>query len=287
MTGEIYSNNWLHIQYLSSVFLQCRAGGVAAGSGCSHAATIACKEKTTAMTNESTTGSPAWDPEATGHARFATRLGPCGVAWGDCGLAAFQLPEVDGPAATRTRMLRGVQLRRPGSYAAAVRAEDLPASVAQAIAGVQVLMAGHGEWTVEPSAPSAQQLRDGPVLPDLRARRMLPAGLALPDLAELALDWHGVSEFHRRVYELTRAIAPGHTRTYGEIARELGEVGLSRAVGQALGLNPFAPVIPCHRVLAAGAQPGGFSGGAGALTKLRMLEIEGAAWGGTRSLFGD
>jgi methylated-DNA-[protein]-cysteine S-methyltransferase len=46
-------------------------------------------------------------------------------------------------------------------------------------------------------------------------------------------------------------------------------------------------VIPCHRVLAAGAQPGGFSGGGGALTKLRMLEIEGAAWGGTRSLFGD
>ena len=187
MTGEIYSNNWLHIQYLSSVFLQCRAGGVAAGSGGSHAATIACKEKTTAMTNESTTGSPAWDPEATGHALFATRLGPCGVAWGDCGLAAFQLPEVDGPAATRTRMLRGVQSRRPGSYAAAVRAEDLPTSVAQAIAGVQVLMAGHGEWTVEPSAPSAQQLRDGPVLPDLRARRMLPAGQALPDLAELAL----------------------------------------------------------------------------------------------------
>jgi len=166
-------------------------------------------------------------------------------------------------------------------------AEALPVSVAQAIAGVQVLMAGHGEWTVEPLAPSAQQLRDGPVLPDLRSRRMLPAGEALPDLAGLALDWHGVSDFHRRVYDLTRAIAPGHTRTYGEIARELGEVGLSRAVGQALGLNPFAPVIPCHRVLAAGAQPGGFSGGGGALTKLRMLEIEGAAWGGTRSLFGD
>ena len=74
------------------------------GSGCSHAATIACKEKTIAMTNESTTGSPAWDPEATGHALFATRVGPCGVAWGACGLVAFQLPEVDGPAATRTRM---------------------------------------------------------------------------------------------------------------------------------------------------------------------------------------
>lgn len=224
----------------------------------------------------------------TGHALFATRVGPCGVAWGPGGLVAFQLPEVDGPAATRTRMLRGVQLRRPGSYAAAAQAADLPDSVAQAIAGVQVLMAGHGEWTEEAAAPgNARHLRDGPVLPDLRARCTRPASTALPDLAELALDWHGVSDFHCRVYELTRAIAPGQTRTYGEIARDLGEVGLSRAVGQALGLNPFAPVIPCHRVLAAGAQPGGFSGGGGALTKLRMLEIEGAAWGGTRSLFGD
>lgn len=44
------------------------------------------------MKNESTTGSPAWDPEATGHALFATRVGPCGVAWGACGLVAFQLP---------------------------------------------------------------------------------------------------------------------------------------------------------------------------------------------------
>ncbi|CAB5720358.1 Methylated-DNA--protein-cysteine methyltransferase [Delftia tsuruhatensis] len=232
--------------------------------------------------------SAARNPEPTGHALFATRVGPCGVAWGPGGLVAFQLPEVDGPAATRTRMLRGVQLRRPGSYAPAARAQDLPDNVVQAIAGVQVLMAGYGEWSEQPPpAAGARQLRDGPVLPDLRSRRAPHADDALPDLAELALDWHGVSEFHCRVYALTRAIAPGHTRTYGEIARELGEVGLSRAVGQALGLNPFAPVIPCHRVLAAGSRPGGFSGGGGALTKLRMLEIEGAAWGGTRSLFGD
>jgi methylated-DNA-[protein]-cysteine S-methyltransferase len=233
-------------------------------------------------------GQPAWDPEATGHALFATRVGPCGVAWGACGLIAFQLPEVDGPAATRERMLRGVQLRRPGRYAPVARAQDLPASVAEAIAGVQVLMAGHGQWTGEAELPgSARSLREGPVLPDLRRGGALPASEALPDLAHLALDWHGVSDFHRRVYELTRAIAPGLTRSYGEIARDLGELGLSRAVGQALGLNPFAPVIPCHRVLAAGARPGGFSGGGGALTKLRMLEIEGAAWEGSRSLFGD
>lgn len=240
------------------------------------------------MNTATPAGQAAWDPEATGHALFATRVGPCGVAWGRCGLVAFQLPEVDGPAATRERMLRGVRLRRPGSYAPVALAGDLPAPVAEAIAGVQALMAGHGEWSDGPPQPgSARQLREGPVLPDMRSRPRPPAGQSLPDLAHLALDWHGVSDFHRRVYELTRAIGPGHTRSYGEIARELGEVGLSRAVGQALGLNPFAPVIPCHRVLAAGARPGGFSGGGGALTKLRMLEIEGAAWGGTRSLFGD
>ena len=96
------------------------------------------------------------------------------------------------------------------------------------------------------------------------------------DLAEIALDYEGVSEFHRRVYEIARRIVPGRTRTYGEIAEELGDKGLSRAVGQALGHNPFAPVVPCHRVLAAGGRPGGFSAHGGAVSKLKMLMIEGA-----------
>ena len=106
------------------------------------------------------------------------------------------------------------------------------------------------------------------------------------DLREVTLDMVQVSDFHQRVYAVTRAIPPGQVRTYGDIAEQLGSKGLSRAVGQALGLNPFAPVVPCHRVLAAGDKPGGFSAGGGALTKARMLEIEGACLGGTRSLFG-
>ncbi|GAA4344452.1 methylated-DNA--[protein]-cysteine S-methyltransferase [Variovorax defluvii] len=107
------------------------------------------------------------------------------------------------------------------------------------------------------------------------------------ELAEIALDYEGVSDFHRRVYEIARRIAPGHTRTYGEIAAQLGDKGLSRAVGQALGHNPFAPVVPCHRVLAAGGRPGGFSAHGGAASKLRMLMIEGARppAGGTEPLF--
>jgi methylated-DNA-[protein]-cysteine S-methyltransferase len=104
-------------------------------------------------------------------------------------------------------------------------------------------------------------------------------------LDAIELDMTGVPPFHRRVYEIARAIAPGCTRTYGELARELGEPGASRAVGQALGANPFAPVVPCHRVLAAGQRSGGFSAGGGVATKLRMLQIEGARFGEEPGLF--
>ena len=104
-------------------------------------------------------------------------------------------------------------------------------------------------------------------------------------LRELPLDMSGLSDFQRAVYARARAIPPGQTRTYGEIARELGDVKLARAVGQALGHNPFAPVVPCHRVLAAGNRPGGFSATGGAATKLRMLAIEGAVLGDTLPLF--
>jgi len=105
------------------------------------------------------------------------------------------------------------------------------------------------------------------------------------DLNHIVLDMRGVSEFHQRIYAIARGIPPGQTRTYGEIAEELGDKGLSRAVGQAMGHNPFAPVVPCHRVLAAGNKPGGFSAGGGALTKLRMLGIEDARPNGMASLF--
>lgn len=105
------------------------------------------------------------------------------------------------------------------------------------------------------------------------------------DLGDIELDMSHVSEFHQRIYAIARRIPPGQTRTYGEIAAELGDKGLSRAVGQAMGHNPFAPVVPCHRVLAAGNKPGGFSAGGGALTKLRMLDIEGARPNGMASLF--
>lgn len=96
------------------------------------------------------------------------------------------------------------------------------------------------------------------------------------DLAAIMLDMARVPLFHRRVYEAARRIPPGQTLTYGAIAAAIGEPGAARAVGQALGRNPFAIIVPCHRVLAAGGRPGGFSAGGGVDTKLRLLAIEGA-----------
>jgi len=242
-----------------------------------------------------------------GHALFATRIGVCAVAWQPQAVLALQLPEVDGRS-TRARMLQELAQRLAGADAPpqadwlqAHSAAQMPECAVQAVAGVQQLMAGWraaaGEAEEGEGVESALHwpgAGDAQVLGDLRAdyhpaAAPLPATAAerqvLPQLLEIALDWQGVPEFARNVYALARAIAPGQTRTYGDLAADLGGPGLARAVGQALGANPFAPVVPCHRVLAAGREPGGFSGGQGALTKLRMLELEGAAWGGTLSLF--
>ncbi len=112
-----------------------------------------------------------------------------------------------------------------------------------------------------------------------RARDRVLALLAgeRTDLSGLPLDLSGVPDFDRRVYEVARAIPPGQTLTYGEIARRLDAPAEARAVGQALGRNPVAIIVPCHRVLAADGRMGGFSASGGVSTKRRILEIEGAA----------
>jgi methylated-DNA-[protein]-cysteine S-methyltransferase len=119
------------------------------------------------------------------------------------------------------------------------------------------------------------------VVPPASVKRAIAAILALlagkgGDLSEIALDLSSVPDFHRRVYELARAIPPGKTRSYGELATELGKPGAARAVGQAMGKNPFPIVVPCHRVLAAGGKIGGFSATGSADTKRQLLGIEGA-----------
>jgi methylated-DNA-[protein]-cysteine S-methyltransferase len=105
------------------------------------------------------------------------------------------------------------------------------------------------------------------------------------DLTFVTLDTRGQSPFNLGVYALARAIPPGRTRTYGDLARDLGDLGAARAVGRALGENPWPIVVPCHRVLAAGGRIGGFSANGGAATKARLLAIEGARTGDAPTLF--
>lgn len=80
------------------------------------------------------------------------------------------------------------------------------------------------------------------------------------------------SRFQARMRDAMVAIPYGTTRTYGEIATDLGSA--ARAVGGACGRNPFAIIVPCHRVVGAGGKPVGYSGGEGAQTKLRLLDLE-------------
>jgi methylated-DNA-[protein]-cysteine S-methyltransferase len=106
-----------------------------------------------------------------------------------------------------------------------------------------------------------------------------------PDLLNLRIDDTRVPDFNRRVYAIARAIPPGETLTYGEIATQLGDKLLARNVGQALGANPWPIVVPCHRITAAGGKLGGFSARGGQETKLKLLAIEGAAVAAQGNLF--
>ena len=99
---------------------------------------------------------------------------------------------------------------------------------------------------------------------------------AKDDLADIVLDMGAVSDFQRAVYAIGRAIPPGQTLTYGEVARRLGDPTASRAVGEAMGKNPFPIIMPCHRVQGADGKLGGFSAPGGGVTKLKLLEIDGA-----------
>jgi methylated-DNA-[protein]-cysteine S-methyltransferase len=94
------------------------------------------------------------------------------------------------------------------------------------------------------------------------------------DLSAVALDMEGLPPFNRRVYETARTIPARETISYGDLAARLGDRGAARDVGKALGENPFAIIVPCHRVLAAGGAIGGFSAPGGIATKHRLLAIE-------------
>ncbi len=126
--------------------------------------------------------------------------------------------------------------------------------------------------------------------PPPEVRRALDAIVALlsgeaSDLGAIALDMDGVPPFHRRVYEVVRGIPPGTTLSYGEVASLLDAQGAARAVGQAMRRNPFAIIVPCHRVFASGGKIGGYSANGGIATKLRLLALEAMQADGSAALF--
>jgi methylated-DNA-[protein]-cysteine S-methyltransferase len=159
------------------------------------------------------------------------------TAIGTCGVVWNErgLTGVHLPDVNHARTRAGITRRFPGASPG-----EPPANVQQAIDGIVALLRGEKR-----------------------------------DLRDIELDFDGVPEFNRRVYELARTIPPGATLTYGDIARRLASPGTARAVGQALGHNPWPVVVPCHRVLGADGGMGGFSAPGGVATKRRMLAIEG------------
>jgi methylated-DNA-[protein]-cysteine S-methyltransferase len=94
------------------------------------------------------------------------------------------------------------------------------------------------------------------------------------DFSHVTLDHAQLPEFSKRVYDIVRTIPIGHTLTYGDIAKKLGDVSLAREVGQAMGKNPTPVIMPCHRVVAASGRTGGFSAPGGVDTKMKLLSIE-------------
>jgi len=97
------------------------------------------------------------------------------------------------------------------------------------------------------------------------------------DFSDLKYDFTSTGDFPRQVYDATLQIKSGATCSYGDIARALNRpLEISRAVGTALGANPWPLLIPCHRVVASNGKMTGFSGPGGIKTKLRLLALEGA-----------
>lgn len=164
---------------------------------------------------------------------FETALGTCGVTWSGRGITGTALPTATG--------LQGVDVRD---------ADDVPAPVREAIAGMVALLDGEHR-----------------------------------DLTAIALDDTDIDAFRRSVHAAARAIKPGTVATYGEIARAIGTPDAARAVGAALGNNPFPIIVPCHRVVAADGALTGFSAPGGIATKRRMLEIENVPGFAQASLF--
>lgn len=114
---------------------------------------------------------------------------------------------------------------------------------------------------------------------DIAARVALHLSGKTQDFADVPFDWDRVTPFQRDVYRVALGVKSGTMWTYGQVANALpGSPGPggARAVGVALGQNPWPLLVPCHRFIGADGGMTGFSASGGIRTKLRLLAIEGS-----------
>lgn len=158
---------------------------------------------------------------------------------------------------------------------------------ASGVAGVQLPERGESATRarLRRRYPGAQEAAPPPPIRQAIERMTGLLGGEGGDLSTVVLDMSDIPPPRRDIYAIARSIPAGATLSYGEIAARLGGAGDAREVGEAMARNPFPIIVPCHRVLAAGGKIGGFSAAGGVVTKLRLLEIEGAQVGEAPTLF--
>ncbi|MEW5733912.1 MAG: methylated-DNA--[protein]-cysteine S-methyltransferase [Thermodesulfobacteriota bacterium] len=172
---------------------------------------------------------------------FDTELGTCGIAWKEPS-RPNESPRVIGfqlPEAT-TQLTEARIVGRTATY----KASTIPSWIGEIIKRVKLHFKGQAQ-----------------------------------DFQDIDLDVEAAGQFAKQVYDAARAVPAGQTVTYGQLAEISGNPGAARAVGRVMSKNPIPLIIPCHRVLASGSKPGGFSAHGGLATKMKMLDIEGATFG--------
>jgi len=174
----------------------------------------------------------------TAYCLFETALGTCGIAWRESAESG------SGP------VVIGVQL---------------PEATSQATESGIARKSGSNR-------PSAPPPRVAEIIEKIRRH----LGGETQDFRTDAVDLDNVDSFAREAYKVARQIPPGQTRTYGEIAKAVGQPAAAQKVGQAMAKNPVPIIVPCHRVSGANGKLGGFSAPGGRATKAKLLALEGA-----------
>jgi O-6-methylguanine DNA methyltransferase len=146
-------------------------------------------------------------------------------------------------------------------------------AIARELVGASAAAAAGAAGSATDVAP---QVREDPAAFSVLTDQLAEYFIGRRHAFSVDLDLRG-TPFQVRVWSELLTIPYGETRTYGEIARALGQPRATRAVGQAAGHNPLPIVVPCHRVVGRGGTLVGFA--AGITTKARLLRLEGHTLG--------